>query len=122
MQANPIAIWIRDPCHPAYACLDWFDKDFYTFSAANVDRGTNIIHRQRDAGRPTPVPFGMAFMSRSVETEGQRFGGELTPEIIPLMPALEAKKLLIEGTGPADVFRVIHHEIERPNGNRSPMR
>jgi hypothetical protein len=36
--------------------------------------------------------------------------------------ALEAKKLLIEGTGPADVFRVIHHEIKRPNGNRSATR
>ena len=59
-------------------------------------------------------------MSRAVETEGQRFGGELTPEIIPLLSALEAKKPLIKGTGPANVFRVIHHEIKRPNGNRSP--
>ena len=64
----------------------------------------------------------MAFMSRAVETERQRFGGELSPEIIPLVPALEAKKLLIEGTGPANVFRVIHHEIKRPNGNYSPAR
>jgi hypothetical protein len=64
----------------------------------------------------------MAFMSRAVETESQRFGGELTPEIIPLLPALEAEKILIKGTGPADVFRVIHHEIKRPNLNRNPVR
>ncbi len=61
-------------------------------------------------------------MSRAVETESQRFGGELTPEIIPLLSALEAKKLLIKGPGPANVFRVIHHEIKRSNGNRSPTR
>ena len=59
-------------------------------------------------------------MSGAVKTERQRFGGELTPEIIPLVPALEAKEFLIEGTGPANVFRVIHHEIERPNRNCSP--
>ena len=59
-------------------------------------------------------------MSRAVETERQRLGGELTPEIIPLLSALEAKKLLIEGTGPANVFRVIHHEIKRPNRESQP--
>src|SRR5437667_9530888 len=46
----------------------------------------------------------MAFMSRAVETESQRFGGELAPEIIPLLSALEAKKLLIKGPGSANVF------------------
>jgi len=56
-------------------------------------------------------------MSCAVETERQRFGGELAPEIIPFLSALEAKKFLIKGTGPADVFRVIHYEIKRPNGN-----
>jgi hypothetical protein len=35
-------------------------------------------------------------MSRAVETERQRFGGELTPEIIPFLSALEAKELLIK--------------------------
>jgi hypothetical protein len=45
MQANPIAIWIRNPCHPAYSRLDWLDEDFHTASAANVDRSANVIHR-----------------------------------------------------------------------------
>jgi len=61
-------------------------------------------------------------MSHAVETERQRFGGELTPEIIPLLSALEAKKLLIKGAGPANVFRVIHDEIKRSNGNRGTTR
>jgi hypothetical protein len=64
----------------------------------------------------------MAFMSRAVERERQRLGGELTPEVIPLLSALEAKNLLIKGTGPADVFGVIHYEIERSNRNCSPTR
>src|SRR5581483_6518017 len=122
MQANPVAIRIRNPCHPAYARLDRLDEDFHAMAAANFYRSTNVIHRQRDASRPAPVPFGMAFMSRAVETEGQRFGGELAPEIIPLLSALETKKLLIKGAGPANVFRVIHHEIERSNWNGSAAR
>ena len=120
MEANPVAIRILNPCHPAYPRLDWLDENFDAVSAANVDCSPNVVDRKRDARRPAPVPFGMPFMSRAVETKGQRFGGELGPEIIPLVPALEAKKLLIEGTGPANVFRVIHHEIERSNRNCSP--
>jgi len=122
MKANPVAIRIRNPCHPAYARLHGFDEDFDALSAADVNRSANVVYRKRDARRPAPVPFGMPFMSRAVETKGQRFGGELGPEIIPLLATFEAKKLLIEGTGPADVFRVIHHEIKRPNGNCSPTR
>ena len=57
-------------------------------------------------------------MSRAIETEGQRLGRELAPEIVPLMPAFQAEKLLIKGTGAANAFRVVHHEIKRPNGNR----
>jgi hypothetical protein len=41
----------------------------------------------------------MVFMSRAVERERQRLGGELTPKVIPLLSALEAKNLLIKGTG-----------------------
>ena len=121
MEANPVAIRIRNPRHPAYARLDGLDEDFHAVLPANIYRSTNVIDRQRDAGRPAPVSFGMAFMSRAVETESQWFGGELTPEIIPLLPAPEAKKLPIERSGPANVFRVIHHEIKRSNGNRSPF-
>lgn len=91
MQANPVAIRIRNPCHPAYARLDWFDEDFDAAFAANLDGSANVIHHQCHARRPTPVPFGMAFMARAVETKGQRFRGELTPEIIPLLPRLRPK-------------------------------
>jgi len=122
MEANPVAIRIRNPCHPAYPRLDWLDENFDAVSAANVDCSPNVVDRERNARRPAPVPFGMAFMSRAVKTERQRFGGELTPKIIPLLPAFEAEKLLIECTGPADVFGVIHHEIERPNRNCGPTR
>ena len=122
MEANPVAIRIRNPCPPAYPCLDWLDENFDAVSAANVDCSPNVVDRERNARRPAPVPFGMAFMSRAVKTERQRFGGELTPEIVPLVPALEAKHLLIEGTSPTNVFGVIHHEIERPNRNCSPTR
>src|SRR4030095_70245 len=122
MQANPVAIRICNPGHPAYARLDWFDEDFDAMSAANLDRSTNVVHRQRDARRSTPVPFRMPFIPRTVKTKSQRFGGDLTQEIIPLVPAFEAKKLLIEGAGAADVFCVIHHEIKGPNGNCSPTR
>ena len=122
MQANPVAIRIRNPCHPAYPCFDWLDEDFDAVSPANFDRSPYVIDGQRDTRRPAPVPFGMAFVSRAVETEGQRFGRELTPEIIPLGSASEPKKLLIKSAGPVDIFRVIHHEVQRPNGNRSLTR
>ena len=121
MEANPVAIRVRNPRHPAYTRLDGLDEDFHAVLPANIYRSTNVIHRKRDACRSAPVPFRMAFMFRAVETESQRFSGELTPEIIPLLSALQAKKLLIEGTGPANVSRVIHHEIKRSNGNRSPF-
>jgi ribosomal protein L31 len=45
MQANPVAIRICNPCHPAYTRFDWLDEDFDTVSPANVYRGTNVIHR-----------------------------------------------------------------------------
>ena len=117
MQANPVPIRIRDPSHPAHAGFNRRNEDFDAVSAADFDCIPNVVYCQRDACRAAPVPFGMAFMPGPVETKGQRFRGELTPEIIPLMPTFEAEKLLIEGTCPADVFCVIHHEIERSNGN-----
>lgn len=122
MEANPVSIRIRNPCHPAHARLDRLDEDFHAVPAANVYRSTNVVYRERYARRPAPVPFGMAFMSRAVETKRQRFGGELAPEIIPLLSASEAKKFLIKGAGSANVFRVIHHEIKRPNWNGSTAR
>jgi hypothetical protein len=45
MQANPVAIRIRNPCHPADACLDWLDEDFDAVSAANINRSANVVHR-----------------------------------------------------------------------------
>jgi hypothetical protein len=45
MQANPVAIRIGNPCHPAYACLDWFDEDLDVASTANGKRSTNVVHR-----------------------------------------------------------------------------
>src|SRR5947208_14616844 len=122
MEANAVAVRVRNPCHPAYPRLDGLNEYFHAMSAADVNRSANVVYRKRDARRPTPVPFGMTFMSRAVERKRQRFGGEFTPEIIPLLSALEAKKLLIKGTGPAHVFRAIHHEIKRPNGNGSLAR
>jgi len=60
-------------------------------------------------------------MSRAVKTERQRFGGELTPKIIPLLPAFEAEKLLIEMHGPGGCFCCLyHHEIERPKKELRP--
>ena len=91
MKANPVAIRIRNPCHPAHARLDWLDKNFDAMFAANVYRSANIVYRQRDARRPAPIPFGMTFVSRAVETERQRFGGKLAPEIIPFRSALKTK-------------------------------
>src|SRR5690242_4954126 len=117
MQANPVTIRIRDPSHPAHAGLNRLDEDFYAMLAANFDCLPNIVYCQRDACRAAPVPFGMAFMPGPVEAKGQRFRGELTPEIIPLMPTFEAEEFLVEGAGPSDVFCVIHHEIDRSNGN-----
>ena len=91
MQANPVAIRIRNPCHPAYARLNWFDEDFDAAFATDSDRSANVIYRQRDARRPAPVPFGMTFMSRAVETEGQRSGGKLSPESFHSSPRLRPK-------------------------------
>jgi hypothetical protein len=45
MQANPVAVRVRNPCHPAYARFDWLDEDFDAVSAANVDRSANVVHR-----------------------------------------------------------------------------
>jgi hypothetical protein len=53
-------------------------------------------------------------MSRPVQAESQRFGGELAPKIVPLPAALKPKKLLVERARAADVFRI----IQRPNRNR----
>ena len=58
-------------------------------------------------------------MSRAIQTKCQWFGGELTPEIVPLLAAFETEKLLIESAGPPNVFRVVHHEIDRSNRNCS---
>jgi hypothetical protein len=44
MQANPIAIRVSNPCHPAYPRLDRLDENFDAMFAANVDRSTNVIH------------------------------------------------------------------------------
>jgi len=91
MQANPVAIRIRNPCHPTYPRLDWLDENFDAVSAANVDCSPNVVDRERNARRPAPVPFGMAFMSRAVKTERQRFGGELTPKSFHSCPRLRPK-------------------------------
>jgi len=45
MEANPVAIRIRNPCHPAYPRLDGLDKNLDAVSAANVDCGPNIVDR-----------------------------------------------------------------------------
>jgi hypothetical protein len=44
MQADPIAVGIRNPCHPAYARLDWFDEDFDAVFAANAYRRAHIFY------------------------------------------------------------------------------
>jgi hypothetical protein len=44
MEANAVAIRIRNPCHPAYARLDGLDEDFHAVSAANINRSANVIH------------------------------------------------------------------------------
>ena len=118
MKANPVAVRIRNPCHPANAGFNRFDEDFNAVFSANVNCSADIIYSQRDARRPGPVPFRMVLVSRAIQTKCQWFGGELTPEIIPLPAAFEAEKLLIERAGPPNVFRVIHHEIHRSNRNR----
>jgi hypothetical protein len=112
-QADTIAIWICDPSHPAYACLDWFDEDFDAMFAANFDGCAHVVYRQRYARRLHPIQVGV--ICRAIETEPV-FSGELTPKIIPLPPALKAKKLLVEGAGSA--VSVIHHEIKHSNRNR----
>src|SRR5215470_15499210 len=117
MQANPVAVRIRNPCHPAYARFDRFDENLDAAPATNFDRCANVVDRQRHTCRTTPVPFRTASMSGAIETKGQRFRGELAPEIVPLVPPLEAKKLPIERTGAPDVLRAIHYEIKRPNRN-----
>jgi hypothetical protein len=45
MEANPVAIRIRNPCHPAYPRLDGLDENLDAVSAANVDCGPNIVDR-----------------------------------------------------------------------------
>src|SRR5262249_285863 len=117
MQADPVPVRIGNPSHPAHAGFDRFDKNFDAPFATKADGPPNIVSRQRDTCRAAPVPLGMALMPSTVETERQRFGGELAPEIVPLVAALEAKKFLIKGTGSPDVLGVVHHEIERPNRN-----
>jgi hypothetical protein len=45
VEANPVAIRICNPRHPAYARLDWLDEDFDAVSAANINRSANVVHR-----------------------------------------------------------------------------
>lgn len=90
-QADTIAIWICNPCHPEYACLDWFDEDFDAMFAANFDGCAYVVDRQRYAHRPTPVPFRSAFICRAIETEREGFSGELTLKSFHFRPRLRPK-------------------------------
>ena len=45
MEANPVAIRIRNPCHPAYPRLDWLDEDLDAVSAANINCSPNVVDR-----------------------------------------------------------------------------
>jgi len=45
MKANPVAIRIRNPCHPAYPRLDWLDEDIDAVFAASIDCVPNVVDR-----------------------------------------------------------------------------
>src|SRR5687768_16044651 len=57
VQANPIAVRIRDPRHPAHARLRLLDQDLHTTFAAHGNGFPHVLDGERDAGRAAPVPF-----------------------------------------------------------------
>jgi len=59
--------------------------------AANVDCSPNVVDRERKRTPARSSPIRDGVYVRAVKTERQRFGGELTPEIIPFLPAFETK-------------------------------
>ena len=60
----------------------------------------------------------MAFVPCAIEAERDRLSGELAPEITPLRATLQTEKFLVELACATDVFRVVHHKIDRSNRNR----
>ncbi len=118
MQANPVAVGIRDPRQPAHPRFPRLNQDLRAEAAGGGDHRRHLIHRERHARRPLPAPIRPPLRLGPVETERDRLGAKLGPEVVLLPTPLQAEPLPVEGPGPADILGAIRHEIDRANRHR----
>lgn len=117
VEADAVAVGVGDPRHPAHARLDRLDENLRALAAAGFDGGRDVVDGEGDARGAVPVPLRVGGAGVAVEAKREWLGGELGPEIVPLVAAFEAEKVLVEGARAAEVLRIIHYEIEGADGD-----